>query len=179
MLIFWIYISLNLICLFVSFIPIVYLMEDAFKFRRIDDTTLNLFLRGQTAKGAFHLMLDHEDSLSLSSFGLIISWKHEIDIHLWGHQGSHKALGKAKSPALANSQFSVLRHTIPRKKLMIKYQIFTRALEIAKWRLERNKGQEWADLDWEICFFWSENLRCNTKGVKRWKKGGSKTSYSM
>ena len=43
----------------------------------------------------------------------------------------------------------MLPSTIPRKKLMIKYQIFTRALKIAKRRLERNKGQECADLDWE------------------------------
>ena len=61
---------------------------------------------------------------------------------------------------------------------MIKYQIFTRALEIAKWRLERNKGQEWADLDWEICFLSDQKiLDTSQKGVKRWKKEGSKPSY--
>ena len=51
---------------------------------------------------------------------------------------------------------------------MIKYQIFTRALEIAKWKLERNKGQECADLDWEISMF--STKRDITKSVKKEKR---------
>ena len=76
---------------------------------------------------------------------------HEIFIR--GGTRQPQGIEKSKKPGLRHSQFSALQSTIPRKKLMIKYQIFTRALEIAKWKLERNKGQECADLDWEISIF--------------------------
>ena len=99
------------------------------------------------------------------SFFLILSLI--IVIFIRGGTRQPQSIEKSKKPGLGHSPFSALQSTIPRKKLMIKYQIFTRALEIAKWKLERNKGQECADLDWEISMF--STKRDITKSVKKEK----------